>query len=138
MPSAPGIGPHYTDPMRRVVLTLLLLWLPLHWSWAAATAFRGHAAAAAEHAAHAMVIESTVEGRLAGATGATSVADEADLAGDHDEDCSLCQASDWQAALPSMPRFARVGDMPPPFDDAPPFESFVPQVPQPPARPHDA
>ena len=29
MPSAPGIGPHYTDPMRRVVLTLLLLWLPL-------------------------------------------------------------------------------------------------------------
>jgi hypothetical protein len=118
--------------MRRLVLTLLLLWLPLHWSWAATVAFRGHAASAAEHAAHAMVIESTVEGHPADAAHA------ADAAGEHDEDCSLCQAADWQAALSSMPPFAPIGEMPPPFADAPPFESFVPPVPKPPARPHAA
>jgi hypothetical protein len=111
--------------MRRLAVIFLLLWLPLHWSWAATVAFCGHPATAAERAAHAMVIEPAVD---------ADAADAAAMAIEQDEDCPLCQAADWQAALPTMPRFGPAGEMPPPFEDSPPFESFVPPVPKPPAR----
>ena len=108
--------------MRRLALVFLLMWLPLHWSWAAAVTLCGHSPAAAEHPAHAVVLDSSAEG------------DAADPAGKEGEECSLCQAADWQAALPTMPRFACAAEIPAPFDEAPPFKSYVPPVPKPPAR----
>jgi hypothetical protein len=114
--------------MRRLALVFLLLWLPLHWSWAATLALGGHPAAA-EHAGHVLVLESVVGGEAA---------DRANPAAEQEEDCSVCQAADWQAALPATPRFAPADEPPPPFGDLAPFESFVPPVPEPPARPYAA
>jgi hypothetical protein len=110
--------------MRRLALVFLLLWLPLHWSWAATLALSGHLAAA-EHAGHAVVLESMSDGEAA---------DPAGPACEQEEDCPLCQAADWQAALPATPGFAPADEPPPRFDDTPPFKSYVPPVPKPPAR----
>jgi hypothetical protein len=109
--------------MRRLALVFLLLWLPLHWSWAATLALSGHAAAI-EHS-HAVMIESLADGQAA---------DGADPACEQEEDCPLCQAADWQAALPAIVRFAPAQELPPSFEDAPPFKSYVPPVPKPSAR----
>jgi hypothetical protein len=111
--------------MRRVALIFMLLWLPLHWSWAAGLAVSGHAATAVDHAQHATVLEPVADTHAAG---------ESAPADEQDEDCPLCQAADWQAALPSLPQFAPAEEPPPPFAEIAPFESFVPPVPEPPAR----
>lgn len=111
--------------MRRVALIFMLLWLPLHWSWAAGLAVTGHAAAVADHSQHATVLESVADTEAAGKS---APADE------QEEDCPLCQAADWQAALPSLPQFAALEEPAPPFAEIASFESFVPPVPEPPAR----
>ncbi|MGM9490700.1 hypothetical protein [Ideonella sp. YS5] len=108
--------------MRRLALVFLLLWLPLHWSWAATVTLCGHAPATSGHPAHAAVLDSSVE------------TEASDPASEQGEECSLCQAADWQAALPTMPRFVGSAELPAPFDEAPPFKSYVPPVPKPPAR----
>lgn len=105
--------------MRRLALFVLLLWLPLHWSWAATQS----CAAVAEHVAHLAVADALAEG------------DAPDPAGAPDDNCPQCQAADdWQAALPAMPRIAPAPHAPPQFAYTLPCSSFVPPVPKPPAR----
>jgi len=110
--------------MRRLALVFLLLWLPLHWGWAASLMANGHPSAPS-HASEAAMPESMAEGKAPGA---------ADPAGELEEDCPVCQAADWQAALPAPPAFGRSDEPPPPLDRALRFKSRVPPVPKPPAR----
>jgi hypothetical protein len=110
--------------MRRLALVFLLLWLPLHWGWAASLVMKGHPSAPL-HAAQAAVLESLADGQPHGV---------ADPVGEQEEDCPVCQAADWQAALPASPAFGPVEAPALPLDTAAPFKSHVPPVPKPPAR----
>jgi hypothetical protein len=101
--------------VRRLLIVLLLAWLPLQSAWAAVSVYCGHETAGAmqEHAGH-----HEHQHDDAGAPQASNLADnsnDGDRTGANHPDCSVCHASAALSSLDAQARATHAGGALPPF-----------------------
>lgn len=109
--------------MRRLLLAVLMLWLPLQGAWAAAAAYCRHEPAAQHLGHHA-------HRHGAGAPMAADIQSGA-LA---DVDCGVCHLACATALPTALPQLGTVPAHVQASADPPHFASHIPPVPQPPDR----
>lgn len=133
--------------MRRFILSLLLVLLPLQFSWAAAAAYCGHeTGAAAQHFGHHDHRHAGAPGEVSKQDTAKQDAAEQDAAKQgaskdslskvgnlHDADCGMCHFG-CGMLVPNVLKVADVEAQPVRFAEPVEHDSHIPQLPERPDR----